>query len=154
MLASERRALAAEGVAIDTGEAAVSDDGSSARRLALLTSVLRSLDDQSKLGERGSDGEFVQVVRELCAAKPSAGFGTVDRGGGSFTIRHYAGAVSYQAEGFVAKNTDKLSDDLQALFLKCDALASLLPLLAPPPEASSSAASLAPTRGRLPCRAR
>ncbi|MES1908318.1 MAG: hypothetical protein MHM6MM_001274 [Cercozoa sp. M6MM] len=36
-------------------------------------------------------------------------------GGGAFTIQHYAGEVSYHAEGFCAKNKDTLFDDLVEL---------------------------------------
>ena len=35
---------------------------SSATRLGLMTRLLQGLDDQCRLGERGSDGEFLQVV--------------------------------------------------------------------------------------------
>ena len=81
---AERRLLSAEGVQVDDGALA-----SSATRLALMTRLLTGLDDQCRLGERGSDAEFCQQIetqhKERGVCQPE----TL----GKFSIFHYAGKV-------------------------------------------------------------
>ena len=104
VLAAENRLLAAEGIAVDDGALA-----SSATRLGLMTKLLQSLDDQCRLGERGSDEEFTQqigiahTIRGVCQLEQR----------GTFSINHYAGKVLYTTDGFVLKNADAMHADMQ-----------------------------------------
>ena len=76
-----------------------------------MTRLLQSLDDQCRLGDRGSDEEFAQeigqkhTVRGMCQLEQR----------GTFSITHYAGKVLYTAEGFVLKNSDAMHADSQTL---------------------------------------
>ena len=110
---AEHRLLTTEGIEVDQGALA-----SSANRLALMTKLLTSLDDQCRLGERGSDAEFCQqvgqqyTVRGVCQAETL----------GKFSITHYAGKVTYTTDGFVLKNSDSVHSDMQACMRTCVAL--------------------------------
>lgn len=116
VFAAERRLFAAEGVEVEDGTLT-----SSADRLHLMTRLLQGLDDQCRLGDRGSDEEFFQeigmkhTVRGVCQAEQR----------GVFSINHYAGKVCYSTDGFVQKNSDQLPADVTALFGTCEALASI-----------------------------
>lgn len=85
-----------------------------------------SLAGDGRLGERGSDAEFVQeigqqhTVRGICQLEQR----------GVFSIVHYAGKVFYTAEGFVMKNSDQMSADMQTLMRGCTALEMLAEELA------------------------
>ena len=126
VFAAENRLLASEGIPVDEGGLQ-----SSATRLALMTRMLQSLDDQCRLGEHGSDDEFCQeigqrhTVRGMCQLEQR----------GTFSITHYAGKVLYTAEGFVLKNSDSMQSDSQALMRQCAALAPVLAILFPSEQA-------------------
>ena len=74
-----------------------------------MTKLLQSLDDQCRLGERGSDEEFTQqigiahTIRGVCQLEQR----------GTFSINHYAGKVLYTTDGFVLKNADAMHADMQ-----------------------------------------
>ena len=113
------------------------DDGalaSSSQRLSLMTKILQSLDDQCKLGDRGSDDEFCQqignqyTIRGVCQLEQR----------GTFSINHYAGRVIYTTEGFVLKNSDAMHADMQACMRTCQALEPVYPKLFPDDEVLSS----------------
>lgn len=66
----------------------------------------------------GNDASFVAKLAQLhkdnpylSTSMPSPAFN------GSFTVQHYAGAVEYGATGFLAKNRDHISEDIQSLLL-------------------------------------
>ena len=124
VFAAENRLLASEGIAVDTGALQ-----SSATRLALMTRLLQALDDQCRLGERGSDKGFLDEIGRSHTKKGTSGVevGTkAPKPSGGFFIVHYAGRVTYTAEGFVLKNADTLSP--QVLQLAATAAPGLAPL--------------------------
>jgi len=90
-----------------------------------LSTPPQGLDDQCRLGERGSDEEFFQeigqkhTVRGICQQEQR----------GVFSISHYAGKVFYTTDGFVLKNSDQLPPDVTALFATCVGLESVITIL-------------------------
>ena len=73
-----------------------------------MTKMLQSLDDQCRLGERGSDEEWLQDIGNQHTVR---GVSRLEQAG-KFSIVHYAGKVFYTAEGFVSKNMDSLTPDM------------------------------------------
>lgn len=67
---------------------------------------------------------------------------------GKFSIFHYAGKVTYTADGFVLKNSDTMHADSISLMRSCSALTPLAHLLIPAesPEGSSTRRTDEPTR--------
>ncbi|PIA14386.1 hypothetical protein COEREDRAFT_65770 [Coemansia reversa NRRL 1564] len=95
--------------------------------------VLALLDEECRL-QQGSDAKFAeklarqfaeQPVRQLPADSPAAFFRKPRFGADSFTIRHYAHDVAYEAAGFLEKNRDSVPDEIQNVLR-----ASSAPLLA------------------------
>ena len=120
---SERRLLQAEGVEVDDGALA-----SSATRLGLMTRLLIGLDDQCRLGDRGSDSEFCQQIATVHKERGVCQPETL----GKFSIFHYAGKVTYTTDGFIAKNSDAMHPDMQQCMASCEALDPIVVLLVPP----------------------
>ena len=144
VFASENRLLAAEGITVDDGALQ-----SSATRLALMSRLLSGLDDQCRLGERGSDAEFIQEIGQQHTVRGMCQLETL----GKFSINHYAGKVTYTAEGFVLKNTDVMHADSQTLMRACTALtpiAHVLFLGDAPDSARDAAASVSSVASDLP----
>ena len=134
VLAAETRLLESEGITPDDGALA-----SSATRLTLMTKILQTLDDQCRLGERGSDEEYTQqigqqhTIRGVCQLEQR----------GTFSIVHYAGKVLYNTDGFVMKNTDAMHADMQACMRTCAALAPVAPALFPDDDSLRGSATTA-----------
>ncbi|KAJ2658438.1 Myosin type-2 heavy chain 1 [Coemansia sp. RSA 1200] len=81
--------------------------------------VLALLDEESRL-QQGSDATFTEKLIKQFAATPRpapktpmAFFKRPRFGADSFTIRHYAHDVSYEAAGFIEKNKDTVPDEIQ-----------------------------------------
>eukprot|EP00937_MAST-01D_sp_MAST-1D-sp2_P000233 g233.t1 len=74
------------------------------------TGILSMLDEEVNV-PNGSDANLLAKVMKLHAAHASL---TRDAklGASSFTVLHYAGAVSYQIDGFLEKNKDQLHADI------------------------------------------
>ncbi|KAJ8600295.1 hypothetical protein CTAYLR_000704 [Chrysophaeum taylorii] len=83
--------------------------------LDLIHGILTQLDEQVKLGLRGSDLHFLGCCdREFADSNPfyaKPRFGINE----SFVVKHYAGDVAYTAHGFLKRNVDPLSNDLADL---------------------------------------
>lgn len=102
----------------------------------LVQGILVQLDEQVKLGQRGSDLNFLGCIDKVYCdkhasyAKPR--FGASE----AFICRHYAGDVTYTVHGFLKRNIDPLSTDLAALMRssKDNVIASWYP---PPPPGES-----------------
>ena len=89
------------------------------------SSILRLLDDENKLRERGSDHSFFRKMLKEHASggargRPKKGeppcVVSGDERRGIFTIQHFAGSVSYTPEGFVKRNADSYSEEISELF--------------------------------------
>ncbi|KAJ2403044.1 Myosin type-2 heavy chain 1 [Coemansia sp. RSA 2559] len=82
--------------------------------------VLALLDEESRL-QQGSDATFTEKLIKQFAATPRAPapqtpaefFRRPRFGADSFTIRHYAHDVEYEAVGFIEKNKDTVPDEIQ-----------------------------------------
>ncbi|KAJ2550086.1 Myosin type-2 heavy chain 1, partial [Coemansia sp. RSA 1933] len=81
--------------------------------------VLALLDEESRL-QQGSDATFTEKLIKQFAATPRPApqtpaefFQRPRFGADSFTIRHYAHDVSYEAAGFIEKNKDTVPDEIQ-----------------------------------------
>lgn len=75
--------------------------------------ILDLLDEQCRLPS-GTDATFVaKLYSELASpAKPHPNFQKARFGEKSFTIKHYATPVEYDAEGFLDKNRDTLPEEI------------------------------------------
>ncbi|KAH8059402.1 hypothetical protein JL722_5428 [Aureococcus anophagefferens] len=71
--------------------------------------VLVLLDEQVKLGQRGSDMNFLACVDK--ANKDHPFYAKSRTNPDRFVVRHYAGDVAYTAHGFLTRNVDPLSGD-------------------------------------------
>ncbi|KAJ2808638.1 Myosin type-2 heavy chain 1, partial [Coemansia guatemalensis] len=83
--------------------------------------VLALLDEECRL-QQGSDAKFAEKLarqfadqppRQVAADTPAAFFRKPRFGADSFTIRHYAHDVAYEAVGFLEKNRDTVPDEIQ-----------------------------------------
>ena len=72
------------------------------------------LDDECQGGEGARDDRYGSKCATTFARK-NVHFEARGLDGAQFAVRHFAGAVVYETQGFVAKNRDKLSTTLQAL---------------------------------------
>mmetsp|Transcript_23907 Transcript_23907/g.73632 ORF Transcript_23907/g.73632 Transcript_23907/m.73632 type:complete len:1481 (+) Transcript_23907:128-4570(+) len=101
--------------------------------------ILVQLDEQVKLGARGSDLDFLGCIDRLhLPGKKNAGEGNpfyskprFERE--AFTVHHFADAVTYSAHGFLKKNVDPLSGDL-AEVVRSSTDAAIASWYPPPPE--------------------
>ncbi|KAJ1866787.1 Myosin type-2 heavy chain 1 [Coemansia sp. RSA 989] len=98
--------------------------------------ILALLDEECRL-QQGSDANFAEKLYKQFApspkptpATPAAFFRKPRFGADSFTVRHYAHDVEYQADGFVEKNRDTVPDEIQNV-LKASRGPLLPELLAP-----------------------
>lgn len=72
------------------------------------------LDDECQGGEGARDDRYGSKCATTFARK-NVHFEARGSDGAQFAVRHFAGAVVYETQGFVAKNRDKLSTTLQVL---------------------------------------
>lgn len=102
--------------------------------------ILAQLDDECKQGS-GTDGGFMVKLQNACAANQR--FKKDPRDPSVFFIKHYAGAVNYDATGFLEKNKDVLHGDLLDLMRSstCKLLSDFAAIVA------MAAAATAPSRG-------
>jgi myosin-5 len=68
--------------------------------------VLAVLDSQCRF-PKGSDETFMHALTDALSSNDH--FGTDPRRQGEFFVNHYAGPVSYNANGFLDKNKDMLN---------------------------------------------
>ena len=133
----EQAEYAAEGIGCE--HVPHQDNGATLALLEGKMGVLALLEEQCKL-RNGDDANFCAAVRSthvthaslhaprLVASKPSRASAkpkssddaapVVASEAGAFGVRHYAGLVTYDAQGFLDKNRDALHDDLRELL--CD----------------------------------
>lgn len=78
---------------------------------------LINLLNQECIIPKGNDFEFAQKVRRINKCSKSLIVHRTDRM--SFGIRHYAGQVMYDVEGFVSRNIDTLTTDLRNCAENC-----------------------------------
>lgn len=64
----------------------------------------------------GNDDAFASKLATLHAKHPDFSIPRIG-GRGRFSIRHYAGPVTYTADGFLEKNKDTLPDDLGVVMM-------------------------------------
>ena len=74
--------------------------------------VLSLLDEECSLG-KGSDLSFLAKISSACADNPFFQRKLLQKS--SFTVKHYAGDVSYEVAGFLDKNRDTLKDAFKLL---------------------------------------
>ena len=79
------------------------------------TSLFNVLDDEV-VTPRGSDTGFLNKCKTRF--KSHVRFGSNFKKPTTFCVKHYAGEVSYEIDGFLTKNKDRILDDLSALMKK------------------------------------
>ena len=136
---SEQAEYVAEGV---PWEAIPYDDN--AEVLAVLgrrerMGVLPLLDEESAI-QSGTDLTFVQKLRAAHPAGPHLTFPKA-AASATFTVRHYAGSVTYTATTMREKNRDTLHPDLAALMTHGARAPFVQALFAPPAEGSAGGRS-------------
>lgn len=80
------------------------------------TGLLAMLNEEC-VRPKGNDQEFVQKALSANSKSPCLITNKYNRM--SFGVKHFAGEVMYDAEGFVASNTDNLPTDLEELGQRC-----------------------------------
>ena len=93
------------------------DDNSDVLDLIEGRTGLLNLLNEECVRPKGNDFDFVQKSLQINKASPVLMIHRTDRL--SFGIRHYAGAIMYDADCFVTKNLDTLSSDLQECAEQC-----------------------------------
>ena len=107
----ERRIYEEEGIEID--EVHFRDFSGAIELIAgKPTGIFALLEEQGRLGERGTDKAFLENLITVHLEK-HAHFGKPRFGADGFTVRHFAGEITYEAIGMTKKNVDQLSNDLQ-----------------------------------------
>eukprot|EP01002_Notosolenus_urceolatus_P011103 NODE_38_length_3307_cov_18.186004_g29_i0.p1 GENE.NODE_38_length_3307_cov_18.186004_g29_i0~~NODE_38_length_3307_cov_18.186004_g29_i0.p1 ORF type:complete len:1079 (-),score=398.82 NODE_38_length_3307_cov_18.186004_g29_i0:71-3034(-) len=88
--------------------------------------IFAMLDEECALG-KGTDLGFLDKIAEKHAPHPS--FEKKQLQKSSFTIKHFAGKVHYEVEGFLEKNRDSLKDSIKLIFRASSdpIIANLLP---------------------------
>eukprot|EP00636_Phaeomonas_parva_P008121 CAMPEP_0118859652 /NCGR_PEP_ID=MMETSP1163-20130328/5809_1 /TAXON_ID=124430 /ORGANISM="Phaeomonas parva, Strain CCMP2877" /LENGTH=1781 /DNA_ID=CAMNT_0006793275 /DNA_START=180 /DNA_END=5525 /DNA_ORIENTATION=- len=84
--------------------------------------LFATLDDECRMGQRGNDNNFVnrlykQYVPTTQDTHVRFGASTTERRDFQFTVKHYAGVVVYDSDGFLVKNKDELPPEAAALFV-------------------------------------
>lgn len=76
-----------------------------------------SMLDEELLIPRGSDASLISKMHSAFATKGKehAHYGIVKKSPETFIIRHYAGEVTYNSDGLLATNKNKLNDNLELL---------------------------------------
>ena len=114
----------AEGVCVD--DVKCPDNSECLKLIVDTTGILGLLDDECKIGT-GTDEGFLDKLSSMCGKNPF--FERKPMMKTSFTVKHYAGNVTYQVKNFLEKNRDTLKDDFKLLFRTAsnDFTAHLLP---------------------------
>ena len=114
--------------------------------------VLSLLDEQLRLGDRGSDANLTLALQRAHASHAAMAGVRPPHGAddGEFTLRHYAGEVRYAAGGFLRKSRDELQPELIALL--ATSTDDLVRALAAPPPTPASTPPATPTVGATPSR--
>jgi myosin heavy subunit len=88
--------------------------------------IMALLDEECSLG-KGSDLSFLAKITDACSSNPFFQRKILQKS--SFTIKHYAGDVSYEVAGFLDKNRDTLKDAFKLILRasKDPFIAGLLP---------------------------
>jgi myosin heavy subunit len=86
------------------------------------TGVFAALKEQCTLGTRGSDKNFIE---KMGATLEGSFFARARLNPSEFVVKHYAGHVTYNSEGFLEKNRDTLNSDIRVLLGLCPAPAAL-----------------------------
>ncbi|ORY80044.1 P-loop containing nucleoside triphosphate hydrolase protein [Protomyces lactucae-debilis] len=86
-----------------------SDNGPAIDLIEGKSSILSLLDEQCRLPS-GNDAAFRQRITETFKDNPN--FEVPKLKNSSFTVKHYALPVTYEADGFLEKNKDTLPDEL------------------------------------------
>ena len=92
------------------------------------TGLFPAVDEELRM-PKGSDMSWLQKMNSAHANHPNY---VADRGSKTnFNVKHYAGLVNYDANGFLEKNRDQLTDDAYALLQQSSNsfLASLFPAI-------------------------
>ncbi|KAL7463946.1 hypothetical protein ACHAXS_004297 [Conticribra weissflogii] len=95
--------------------------------------ILTILDEQCMLGMRCNDRTFVSAVYEKCrSSRDRFQANTKQKAQGKFSIRHYAGIVEYDTDGFMEKNKDEIPMEASELFANssCDFIRNLAIIIA------------------------
>ena len=77
----------------------------------LFSGVFAILDEQGLLGEKATDGHFVEKLNSAQSTNPN--YERNKFGASTFVIKHFSGDVEYDASGFMKKNSDALHGDLE-----------------------------------------
>lgn len=93
------------------------DDNTNVLDLIECHTGLLNLLNEECIRPKGNDLDFVHKALRINKDSPALTIHRTDRL--SFAIKHYAGEVMYDAEGFVNKNLDTLPTDLQECAEKC-----------------------------------
>merc|ERR1719445_670313 len=68
---------------------------------------------------RGSDKALIEKMHKVFAdQQKNKYYKRIRKNPDTFTIRHYAGDVTYEIEGTLAKNKDQIHDSLRMLVMK------------------------------------
>lgn len=73
--------------------------------------IFSLLQEQCQMGRNMDDAKLVDLFQSHLHKHPD--FSTAKFSPSSFVVKHYAGDVSYNSDGFLEKNKDSLHDDLQ-----------------------------------------
>jgi len=77
-------------------------------------SIMSILDEQCLI-PKSSDTKFARSLYKQLLDKDAFAATRVEQGNSQFTVHHYARAVCYDAEGFLAKNTDGIGNSLKVI---------------------------------------
>uniref|UniRef100_A0A915Q4X9 Myosin motor domain-containing protein n=1 Tax=Setaria digitata TaxID=48799 RepID=A0A915Q4X9_9BILA len=79
--------------------------------------IINYLDEQCKMGQ-GTDNDWLERLRESEALKKTKHFQLPRIKNPAFIIKHFAADVTYNVEGFLAKNKDTVSEQLMIVMKK------------------------------------
>merc|ERR1719232_141406 len=117
--------------------------------------IIQLLDDASR-GVRGSDKTFADALYRKCSGHKRFEATFRQKGAMKFGVKHYAGPVEYECEGFVEKNKDQLPNEAVDLLLTCsnDFVKELGKILKGDDDSAAKPASPAGRRRHVPSRSK